>query len=143
MSLKIEPRTVCVSEVQAVSHVSFVGRLCLPVSRHIVVLHWHPKAFSGILSTYFLLVVVVWFRTDIIVVVIVLSLSRCSTWSSSLLSPSPHSPISTPLFVYARLSRPTAHYVNTLVCFSKQCTSEMSRTLQTSTVYFSHVSYLF
>ena len=30
-----------------------------------------------------------------------------------------------------------------LGCFSKQCTSEMSRTLQTSTVYFSRVSYLF
>ncbi len=28
-------------------------------------------------------------------------------------------------------------------CFSKQCTSEMSRTLQTSTVYVSRVSYLF
>ncbi len=28
-------------------------------------------------------------------------------------------------------------------CFSKQCTSEMSRALQTSTVYFSRVSYLF
>ncbi len=27
-------------------------------------------------------------------------------------------------------------------CFSKLCTSEMSRTLQTSTVYFSRVSYL-
>ncbi len=27
--------------------------------------------------------------------------------------------------------------------FSKQCTSEMSRTLQTSTVYFSRVSYFF
>ncbi len=28
-------------------------------------------------------------------------------------------------------------------CFSKLWTSEMSRALQTSTVYFSHVSYLF
>ncbi len=28
-------------------------------------------------------------------------------------------------------------------CFSKQCTSEMNRTLQTSTVYFSRASYLF
>ncbi len=33
--------------------------------------------------------------------------------------------------------------VMTYGCFSKQCTSEIRRTLQTSTVYFSRVSYLF
>ena len=34
-------------------------------------------------------------------------------------------------------------FLDTHGCFSKQCTSEMSRTLQTSTVYVSRVSYLF
>ncbi len=32
--------------------------------------------------------------------------------------------------------------MHTYGCFSKQCTSEMSRTLQSSTVCFSRVSYL-